>query len=75
MKSRAHELLQKFKKASSPFLYAQLILELGPELLDRITPDATDLGLEDELRAAIQRLEGASAQRREKLAAALGERR
>ncbi|MFO0660405.1 MAG: hypothetical protein U0165_11330 [Polyangiaceae bacterium] len=62
----------KFKNESSPFMFAQLILEVGTEQLDRATPDLDDPTLETALDLAIEKISQVYDLRRKKLSRASG---
>ena len=75
MKGRAYLLLKNFQKNSSPFLFATLILELGVQQIDRMTPDLDDEEIERTLQATIDMIRESYEFRRQRLAAAVAARR
>ena len=75
MKGRAYLLLKNFQKNSSPFLFATLILELGVQQIDRMTPDLDDEELERTLQATIDMIRESYEFRKQRLAAAVAARR
>lgn len=56
MKGKSHEILTSFMREASPFLYAQLILEIGTQRLDLATPDYDDPALEETLTETISQI-------------------
>ncbi len=75
MKGRAYQILVEFQRNSSPFLFANLILELGTQQIDRMTPDFDDELTEETLQATIDMIRDTYEMRKRNLAIAMAARR
>lgn len=75
MRGRAYQIITEFQKNSSPFLFANLILELGTQQIDQMTPELDDENLEETLQATIDVIRDTYELRKRKLAMAMAARR
>ena len=69
MKGHAYNLLIEFRNTNSPFLFAQLILEIGTQQLDRVTPELDDEAVEQLLAKTMQHVRQSYERRRHRLLA------
>lgn len=67
MKGHAYNILVEFQRTSSPFLFAHLILELGTQLIDRMTPELDDEATERLLLETIKAVRVTHDARRKRL--------
>jgi hypothetical protein len=74
MKGQAYNILVEFQRTSSPFLFAHLILELGAQQIDRMTPDLDDESTERTLVSTIEGIREVYELRRKRLQSSVEKR-